>query len=78
MMSDNNPKDGFDSGTLSSQIRMKDAEIKRLREALYEASESLRSISRLAGKEDLATILDIRGYANSRYMVARKALEQSD
>jgi len=50
-------------------------ENERLRNDLYEAAESLRSISRLAGKNEpdcneLATFQQIRRYANSRATVA--------
>jgi hypothetical protein len=50
------------------------AECERMRKALEEAEQSLRTISILAGTEDLETILEIRGYANSRALVARKVL----
>jgi hypothetical protein len=51
----------------------------RLKDSLWEASESLRSISMLAGKDEhMNDIIQIRGYANNRHLVAQSALKQAN
>ncbi len=52
------------------------AAVEAMAEALEEATQSLETIERLAGKkeEGLACFVDVRGYAHSRATVARKSL----
>ena len=62
---------------LDKVIESKDALIRQLYEALYEAARSLATISRDAGRTELMDdISNIRGYANSRAIVAETALKQ--
>ena len=75
------PSPGYYKMYLSEQARAEraEAEVKALREALYEATESLGSIRRLAGKkgEDMADMDQVIGYATSRENVARATLDRS-
>jgi hypothetical protein len=61
---------------LCDEIGKLRAQLITMREALNEAATLLETIARLAGKknEDLKTMSDVRGYANSRAGVARTVL----
>jgi hypothetical protein len=50
------------------------ADADRLAEALEDATKSLDTIARIAGKELLDDFISVRGYASNRAMVARAAL----
>ncbi len=48
--------------------------LRGMREALAEAATSLRTIADQGGKDQLDTMLNVRGFANSRAIVAQQAI----